>query len=259
MIKTEEQPLRPSSTFRRRATSSSDCAPLNKNPRTSSSDDSNELIVVDDFDLAEPSVRRAIKKELSIKKEMCNLCNKVFTNRSNLIVHLRSHTGEKPYKCQLCPYACAQSSKLTRHMRTHGQNGKETHHCYICQMPFTVHSTLEKHMRKCVVNNSAAAAAIKAEQLGARDSTDDVKPSASSLADATSLLALSSAPLVPPSSVAQSNQIVLNWLQALNISNAPGTAPLPLASASTRDEFAGEEEDMDETEAAELHQRMVQQ
>jgi hypothetical protein len=31
---------------------------------------------------------------------------------------------------------------------------KETYHCYICKMPFSVHSTLEKHMRKCVVNNN---------------------------------------------------------------------------------------------------------
>ncbi|GMT08831.1 hypothetical protein PFISCL1PPCAC_128 [Pristionchus fissidentatus] len=251
-LKPEEQPLRPSSTLRRRA-SPSECAPLSKNPRTSSSDDSNELIVVDDLDLAEPSARRAI----NIKKEMCSYCNKVFTNRSNLIVHLRSHTGEKPYKCRLCPYACAQSSKLTRHMRTHGQNGKETHHCYICQMPFTVHSTLEKHMRKCVVSNtSAAAAALKAEHRG---QSEDVKPSASSLAEATSLLALSSTPVQPPSSVAQSNQIVLNWLQALNVSNAPGTGPLPSAGTSTKDEYNGEEEDMEETEASELNHRIKQE
>lgn len=111
-------------------------------------EEEDQLIVVDDGELAEPAAR----KPNNIKKERCNFCNKVFTNRSNLIVHLRSHTGEKPYKCQLCPYACAQSSKLTRHMRTHGQQGKETYHCYICRMPFSVHSTLEKHMRKCVVS-----------------------------------------------------------------------------------------------------------
>ena len=91
----------------------------------------------------------------SKRNDRCEYCGKVFTNRSNLIVHLRSHTGEKPYKCRLCPYACAQSSKLTRHMKTHGQSGKETYHCYICLMPFSVHSTLEKHMRKCVVTHNA--------------------------------------------------------------------------------------------------------
>ncbi|KAM3594370.1 uncharacterized protein V6R79_006608 [Siganus canaliculatus] len=80
--------------------------------------------------------------------DTCEFCGKVFKNCSNLTVHRRSHTGERPYKCELCNYACAQSSKLTRHMKTHGQLGKEVYRCEICQMPFTVYSTLEKHMKK---------------------------------------------------------------------------------------------------------------
>ncbi|XP_054470199.1 BAF chromatin remodeling complex subunit BCL11B a isoform X1 [Anoplopoma fimbria] len=80
--------------------------------------------------------------------DTCEYCGKVFKNCSNLTVHRRSHTGERPYKCELCNYACAQSSKLTRHMKTHGQHGKEVYRCDICQMPFSVYSTLEKHMKK---------------------------------------------------------------------------------------------------------------
>lgn len=95
-----------------------------------------------------------IKKE-SRRNDTCEYCGKVFKNCSNLTVHRRSHTGEKPYKCELCSYACAQSSKLTRHMKTHGRLGKDVYRCRFCEMPFSVPSTLEKHMRKCVVNQNS--------------------------------------------------------------------------------------------------------
>ncbi|XP_074647294.1 BCL11 transcription factor A-like isoform X2 [Tubulanus polymorphus] len=84
------------------------------------------------------------------RNDTCEYCGKIFKNCSNLTVHRRSHTGEKPYKCGLCSYACAQSSKLTRHMKTHGRLGKDVYRCKFCNMPFSVPSTLEKHMRKCV-------------------------------------------------------------------------------------------------------------
>ena len=83
------------------------------------------------------------------RQDTCEFCGKVFKNCSNLTVHRRSHTGEKPYKCELCPYSCAQSSKLTRHMKTHGRTGKDIMKCRYCEMPFSIPSTLEKHMRKC--------------------------------------------------------------------------------------------------------------
>ena len=120
--------------------------------------------------LMEPSALRAIaqkgqlhalfdpvaRKEVIGKhrNDTCEYCGKVFKNCSNLTVHRRSHTGEKPYKCQMCNYACAQSSKLTRHMRTHGRLGKDIFKCRFCEMPFSVASTLEKHMRKCAVNHN---------------------------------------------------------------------------------------------------------
>ncbi|XP_041666684.1 zinc finger protein 296 isoform X2 [Cheilinus undulatus] len=83
------------------------------------------------------------------KDEACEFCGKQFRNSSNLTVHRRSHTGERPYRCGLCNYACAQSSKLTRHMKTHGTHGATASFlCQLCAVPFTVYATLEKHLKK---------------------------------------------------------------------------------------------------------------
>ncbi|KAF0030397.1 hypothetical protein F2P81_017128 [Scophthalmus maximus] len=114
------------------------------------------------------------------KDEACEYCGKHFRNSSNLTVHRRSHTGERPYRCGLCNYACAQSSKLTRHMKTHGAQGaKASFLCQLCGVPFTVYATLEKHLKKvhglshASVGTYAQAsaadtlAAIKAEEEGA--------------------------------------------------------------------------------------------
>ncbi|TNN11978.1 B-cell lymphoma/leukemia 11B [Schistosoma japonicum] len=109
------------------------------------------------------NVNSLITTKRDIKRnDTCEYCGKIFKNCSNLTVHRRSHTGEKPYQCKLCNYACAQSSKLTRHMKTHGKDGKPRYLCKYCHTPFIVPSTLEKHMRKCMyakhllVSHSAA-------------------------------------------------------------------------------------------------------
>ena len=83
------------------------------------------------------------------RNDTCEFCGKMFKNCSNLTVHRRSHTGEKPYRCCMCNYACAQSSKLTRHMKTHGRSGRDVYRCKYCSMPFSLVATLEKHVRKC--------------------------------------------------------------------------------------------------------------
>jgi uncharacterized Zn-finger protein len=51
----------------------------------------------------------------------CEVCNRVFPREKSLQAHMRTHTGERPYKCDFdqCGRAFAQSGQLRTHQRLH--------------------------------------------------------------------------------------------------------------------------------------------
>ncbi|NXH23339.1 RREB1 protein, partial [Bucco capensis] len=53
------------------------------------------------------------------RKKVCSVCTKRFWSLQDLTRHMRSHTGERPYKCQTCERTFTLKHSLVRHQRIH--------------------------------------------------------------------------------------------------------------------------------------------
>ncbi|XP_029609037.1 DNA-binding protein Ikaros isoform X3 [Salmo trutta] len=77
----------------------------------------------------------------------CSQCGASFTQKGNLLRHIKLHSGEKPFKCHLCNYACRRRDALSGHLRTHSVG--KPHKCAYCGRSYKQRSSLEEHKERC--------------------------------------------------------------------------------------------------------------
>ncbi|GBM42168.1 Oocyte zinc finger protein XlCOF8.4 [Araneus ventricosus] len=76
---------------------------------------------------------------------ICPECGKCFNRKGHLVVHYRTHTGEKPYPCGRCDKSFSRKGDLNRHIRIH--TGEKPYSCDQCNKSFSTKGKLNNHSR----------------------------------------------------------------------------------------------------------------
>ncbi|XP_049885262.1 transcriptional repressor CTCF-like [Pectinophora gossypiella] len=75
----------------------------------------------------------------------CNFCSYTSHRRYLLLRHMKSHSEDRPHKCQVCERGFKTVASLQNHVNMH--NGVKPHICKYCNSPFTTSGELVRHVR----------------------------------------------------------------------------------------------------------------
>ncbi|KAL8616375.1 hypothetical protein ACOMHN_032229 [Nucella lapillus] len=76
---------------------------------------------------------------------MCTYCNYTSPKRYLLSRHMKSHSEDRPHKCDTCHRGFKTLASLTNHVNTH--TGTRPHKCKECDAAFTTSGELVRHVR----------------------------------------------------------------------------------------------------------------
>lgn len=89
---------------------------------------------------------KKIHLQSSQRRYQCSECDQGFNLPSQLQIHQRKHTGERPFVCKHCSKSFKQVGHLQIHLRMH--EGVYAFECVYCGKKFITNSHRKKHLQK---------------------------------------------------------------------------------------------------------------
>ena len=80
------------------------------------------------------------------KNSSCPVCGVVLSPKTNVNVHLRTHSGVRPYECVLCLNRFRQKAHLMKHFRCSHNQKKPPHICLFCPLECVTSNDLYRHI-----------------------------------------------------------------------------------------------------------------